>query len=60
MDTVTVYELRYSQNGGNASDGPSIATVWDRAKAAAYAARAGDIVVVDVDLPESVALAIAE
>ena len=54
-DMITVYELRYSQNGCAAEDGPAIATLWSRP-----ATIPSDCVVVAVDVDEDIAFEIAE
>ncbi len=60
MEYVTVYDLCYSQNNGRNDAGPSIGTLWDRRRAEAIAARSSDLTVVARDIPESLALEIAE
>ena len=54
---MIVYELRYSQNGSDAADGPSIATLWDHPIPAHVPS---DCVVVEIDMDEGTALEVAE
>jgi hypothetical protein len=47
---MKIYEIRYSQNGGDAEDGPSIATLWRRPDIADVPS---DCVVVEIEIDDS-------
>ena len=49
---MIVFELRYSQNGSDAVDGPSIATLWDRPSLDAVPS---DCAVVEIEMDEDTA-----
>ena len=55
--TVTVYDLRYSQNGCDAADGPSLVTLLAEPRPADVPS---DCVVVPMDVSEDLAFEIAE
>ena len=54
---VTVYDLRYSQNGCDAEFGPSIATLWDCPNPSQVPS---DCAVVPIEISEELAFDIAE
>ena len=52
---IEMYELRYSQNGGDAENGPAIATLWNKPET-----YPSDCVVISVLIPETLANEIGE